>query len=150
MVLFLLLLVFSSPALAQQVPPPVEQSRVYYCYQGKTFSARFQANAVELFIRGQPPQRLRLQPEAMETAYRNEQWTLVLNGNTAYLALGQKRLYDQCQDQRPVVNLDLRYDCPAQVAPFPDKENLSLVQAEKLRLKRDGALFIYHCYPRSR
>jgi len=140
---------FSPPALAQSVASWPEQSRVYYCDQGKTFSARFEDEAVELFLRGQPPQQLVQDPSTV-TTYRNSRWSLVLNDNRAYPALGPKRLYDQCQDQRPVVNLDLRYDCPAWVAPFPDKQNLSLVQAEKLRLKRDGALFIYHCYPRSR
>ena len=136
------------PPLAGQCQSPAFGQN-YYCRGGGSFRLTFLGDRLLLELPQRSPQTLSRSASSSETPllYTNQQFTIGLEGQQVFLKRAEKIIEQQCQPSsfRPADSL--RYDCTAQIAPFTNKENLSLRQAENLRLMRDGAFFIYHCFP---
>lgn len=51
------------------------------------------------------------------------------------------------QDKAIVEMNSYRYNCQAQIAPYPKRQNVSLETAKQLQTQMDGNEFIYRCVP---
>ncbi|MEB3310453.1 MAG: MliC family protein [Snowella sp.] len=132
------------PALAQGEETPT----LYRCKGGKTFQAQFLKNSVNLQLQRDSILNLPSVKAASGAKYSNGKVTLHTKGEEAFIQINQKILYDGCSSKLTEQSRQLYYTCDSQIAPFPRKENVSLAQAEKLLIQRDGDLFIYRCSPR--
>lgn len=120
---------------------------IYYCQKGKTFQVQFLSKTTQLILKGNKIYSLRQIPSASGNQYTDGKVSLYLKGEEAFIEVNHKLIYNNCSRTMPKFTSETRYHCEAQVAPFLNKESMTLAQAEKLLLRRDGNLFIYHCYP---
>jgi len=148
--LVLIWLLWWPPLPGQSQSPPPSQN--YYCRGGRGFRLTFLGDRLLLELPQRSPQTLSRSPSGPQSPilYTNQQFTIGLEGQQVFLKRAEKLIEQQCQPPSFQPDDSLRYNCTAQIAPFPNKENLSLRQAENLRLLRDGAFFIYHCFPQSK
>ncbi len=135
---------FSFPSLAQDKEAP----SLYRCKNGKTFQAQFLDNAVNLQLKRESVLNLPSVKSASGAKYSNGKVTLNTKGEEAFIEINQKILYAGCSRKVAEQSREIYYTCDSQIAPFPRKENVSLTQAEKLLVQRDGDFFIYRCSPR--
>lgn len=120
---------------------------IYYCQKGKTFQVQFSSETARLILKGNKIYTLRQIPSTSGTQYTDGKVSLYLKGEEAFIEVSHKLIYHNCSHTMPNLTSETRYNCAARVAPFLNKESMTLAQAEKFLLRRDGNLFIYHCYP---
>jgi membrane-bound inhibitor of C-type lysozyme len=141
----LLFVLFFNTSIAQSSPP--RSPIIYYCQKGKTFQVQFLSETAQLILKSNKIYSLRQIPSASGTQYTDGKVSLYTKGEEAFIEVNHKLIYNNCSPKKTNFTSEIRYNCEAQVAPFLNKENMTLAQAEKLLLRRDGNLFIYHCYP---
>ena len=143
--LYLLFFLFFNTSIAQSSLP--RSPIIYYCQKGKTFQVQFLSEMAQLILKGNKIYSLRQIPSPSGTQYTDGKVNLYTKGEEAFIEVKHKLIYNNCSPKRPNFASEIRYNCEAQVAPFLNKESMTLAQAETLLLRRDGNLFIYHCYP---
>lgn len=143
-------LIVSERALAQEnmdSQQPVSNFVHYRCKKGKTFQVEFLKGTAQLTLKNNQTYSLKQVPSASGGQYTNGKINLYTKEDSAFIEINQKMMYDNCTTKPQDLSKTPRYNCDSQVAPYPNKESMTLEQAEKLLLERDGNLFIYHCYP---
>ena len=139
------ILLFVSPNFAQNLAN--SESIIYRCKKGKTFQVKFSKNHAQLTLKPNQVYKLQVVPSASGAKYSNKKIELYTKDEDAFIQINKKIMYDGCTSKLPDLTRPVRYNCDSQVAPFLNKESMTLEQAEKLLVRRDGNLFIYHCYP---
>jgi membrane-bound inhibitor of C-type lysozyme len=136
----------SLPSLAQSNKIPI----LYRCKEGKTFQAEIIGNTVNLQLKRDQILKLTSVATGSGVKYTDGKVTLYTKGEDAFIESNKKTTHRGCTSRVPTNQdaLGVYYNCDSQIAPFPRKEDLSLVEAEKLLIQRDGDLFIYRCFPR--
>jgi len=136
----------SLPSLGQSNQTPI----LYRCKGGKTFQAEFMGNTVNLQLKRGQILKLTSVATGSGVKYTDGKVTLHAKGEDAFIEANKKTTHDGCTSSIPTNQDDFEvyYNCDSQIAPFPRKEDLSLAEAEKLLIQRDGDLFIYRCFPR--
>ena len=136
----------SLPSLAQNNKIPI----LYRCKGGKTFQAEFLGNTVNLQLKRGQILKLTSVATGSSVKYTDGKVTLYTKGEDAFIEANKKTTHNGCTSSIPTNQdaLGVYYNCDSQIAPFPRKEDLSLAEAEKLLIQRDGDLFIYRCFPR--
>ncbi len=147
--IYALLFIFalkSLPSLAQSNKTPV----LYRCKGGKTFQAEFIGKTVNLQLKRGQILKLTSVATGSSVKYTDGKVTLYTKGEDAFIEANKKTTHNGCTSSIPTNQdaLGVYYNCDSQIAPFPRKEDLSLAEAEKLLIQRDGDLFIYRCFPR--
>ena len=134
------------PSLAQNKKTPI----LYRCKEGKTFQAEFIGNTVNLQLKRGQILKLTSVVTGSGVKYTDGKVTLYTKGEDAFIESNKKTTHNGCTSSTPTSqnSLEVYYNCDSQIAPFPRKEDLSLAEAEKLLIQRDGDLFIYRCFPR--
>ena len=122
----------------------------YTCAGNRSFQveyapevARFTADPGQTFALPQVP-------AASGARYSNGRITLVTQGNGAFVEVRGQRLFDQCVAQGsisppPTAPTNYRYNCAPTLTNYPERRNVSLQEAERLVVQRDGGNFIYRC-----
>ncbi len=136
--------------VAQTTEFPLETPKdpvFYYCQKGKAFQVQFKPGMALLTLKPYQVYSLKQERSGSGVRYSNGNIHLYLKGQEAFIEINRKIAYDGCQSQPKDVSKPVKYACDSQIAPYINKESLTLEQAEKLLLQRDGHYFIYRCYP---
>lgn len=126
----------------------------YTCAGNRSFQVEY-ASEVARFT-ADPGQTFALPqvPSASGARYSNGRITLFTQGNGAFVEVRGQRLFDQCVAQggisqppnpSPTQPTAFRYNCISALANFPERRNVTLQEAERLVVQRDGGNFIYRC-----
>ncbi|MFM7382395.1 MAG: MliC family protein [Microcystaceae cyanobacterium] len=119
----------------------------YYCQKGKTFQVQFKPAMALLSLKPHQVYQLKQERSGSGVRYSDGKIHLYLKGQEGFIEINRKIAYDGCKSHPPEVSREVKYTCESQIAPYLNKESMTLEQAEKLLLQRDGNYFIYRCYP---